>query len=99
MTLQSTDSQAATSALTTLTTRVVNSVTNSQGSNSMTAEQFAYWLQGFAELNNGALPNETQWRSINDHLKTVFHKVTPYYSGGITTSPGQSITTLGSVVC
>lgn len=57
----------------------------------MNAEQFAYWLQGFAELNNGALPNETQWRSINDHLKTVFNKVTPnyltYQGGNITSSP------------
>jgi hypothetical protein len=100
MTIQSTDSEASASALSTLTTRVVNSVFNTQGSVSMTAEQFAYWLQGFAELNNGAVPNETQWRSINDHLQTVFKKVTPYYSsGGITTSPGQSITTLSSVVC
>lgn len=99
MTIQSSNSEAGASTLTALTTRVVNSVNNSNGSNNMTAEQFAYWLQGFAELNNGALPNETQWRSINDHLKTVFNKVTPYYTGGITTSPGLSTTTLGTVVC
>lgn len=42
----------------------------------MTPEQFAYWLQGFAELNQGA-PTPEQWKSICDHLYTVFHKVTP----------------------
>ncbi|HCE8553420.1 TPA: hypothetical protein NHR88_003877 [Pseudomonas aeruginosa] len=45
----------------------------------MTPEQFAYWLQGFVELN-GALPNETQWLQIKDHLKIVFEKVTPKYT-------------------
>lgn len=43
----------------------------------MTPEQFAYWLKGFTELNGGAMPTEVQWLSINDHLKTVFNKVTP----------------------
>lgn len=42
----------------------------------MTPEQFAYWLQGFVELN-GATPNETQWLQIKDHLKVVFEKLTP----------------------
>ncbi len=42
----------------------------------MTPEQFTYWLQGFAELNS-APPSPAQWKSIQDHLKTVFHKVTP----------------------
>ncbi|HCF2195013.1 TPA: hypothetical protein NIC60_004031 [Pseudomonas aeruginosa] len=42
----------------------------------MTPEQFTYWLQGFVELN-GALPNETQWLQIKDHLKLVFEKRTP----------------------
>ncbi|MCU9411996.1 hypothetical protein [Pseudomonas aeruginosa] len=40
----------------------------------MTPEQFAYWLQGFVELN-GALPSETQWLQIKDHLKLVFDHV------------------------
>jgi len=44
----------------------------------MTPEQFTYWLNGFAELNQGA-PTLEQWQSIKDHLKTVFHKVTPDY--------------------
>lgn len=48
----------------------------------MTAEQFAYWLQGFSEINeakghdNVGLTN-TQWSTIRDHLALVFVKVTP----------------------
>ncbi len=44
----------------------------------MTPEQFAYWLQGFSELC-GDKPDAIQWKKINDHLKTVFTKVTPTY--------------------
>ena len=51
----------------------------------MTAEQFAYWLQGFAELGNHA-PTEQEWQSIREHLATVFVKVTPPLSGW---KPGQ----------
>lgn len=44
----------------------------------MTAEQFAYWLQGFVELNpDMAMPAPEQWKSICEHLQTVFVKVTP----------------------
>lgn len=42
----------------------------------MTSEQFAYWLQGFSELNPGQ-PSEEQWQAIREHLATVFDKVTP----------------------
>lgn len=42
----------------------------------MTSEQFAYWMQGFVELN-GATPTDEQWQSIKEHLATVFVKVTP----------------------
>jgi hypothetical protein len=42
----------------------------------MTPEQFAYWLQGFAELQKKP-PTVAQWQTIQDHLHTVFHKVTP----------------------
>ncbi len=42
----------------------------------MTPEQFAYWLQGFSELHPDA-PSPEQWRSIREHLGTVFGKVTP----------------------
>jgi hypothetical protein len=42
----------------------------------MTPEQFAYWLQGFAELNQQA-PNTEQWQAIRDHLSLVFKKETP----------------------
>lgn len=46
----------------------------------MTAEQFAYWLQGYAELND-APPTAEQWQAIRDHLALVFNKVTPDYTG------------------
>ncbi len=42
----------------------------------MDALQFAYWLQGFCELNQEH-PTPEQWRSIRDHLSLVFVKVTP----------------------
>lgn len=43
----------------------------------MTIEQFAYWLNGFVELNQGKAPTTEQWKSIVEHLGTVFNKVTP----------------------
>ena len=46
----------------------------------MTAEQFAYWLQGFGELNDG-VPSEAQWASIKEHLAQVFVKKTPPVAG------------------
>ena len=52
----------------------------------MTAEQFAYWLQGFVELN-GSMPTEDQWQGIKDHLSTVFLKVTPHRVGPAVASP------------
>ncbi|WP_457326159.1 hypothetical protein [Roseateles sp. P5_E11] len=42
----------------------------------MTSEQFAYWFQGFAELNSTP-PTQEQWQSIREHLAAVFKKVTP----------------------
>lgn len=46
----------------------------------MTSEQFAYWLQGFSELNPSLdAPSPEQWKAIQDHLKTVFVKVTPAF--------------------
>ena len=43
----------------------------------MTAEQFAYWLQGRMELLPNQLPSEAEWKMIREHLNTVFYKVTP----------------------
>lgn len=43
----------------------------------MTPEQFAYWLNGFIELSEWKQPTPEQWKSICEHLKTVFVKVTP----------------------
>ena len=42
----------------------------------MDALQFAYWLQGYAELASEA-PTAEQWQSIKEHLAAVFKKVTP----------------------
>lgn len=43
----------------------------------MTPEQFAYWLAGFVELTRGRSPDPAQWKSICEHLNTLFNKVTP----------------------
>lgn len=47
----------------------------------MTADQFAYWLQGFAELNEQP-PTAEQWQSVREHLALVFNKVTPLRPAG-----------------
>lgn len=44
----------------------------------MTPEQFAYWLQGRAELCKEP-PTAKEWEIIKDHLALVFTKVTPPY--------------------
>ena len=41
---------------------------------------FCYWLQGFAEMTEGA-PSEKQWALIKEHLATVFNKKTPPLGG------------------
>ncbi len=46
----------------------------------MTAEQFAYWLQGFMEMADPKELNTTQTQQIKDHLKLVFDKKTPEVS-------------------
>lgn len=43
--------------------------------NNMTHTEFAYWLQGFVELN-GKRPTEEQWNVIKEHLQLTFKKVT-----------------------
>jgi hypothetical protein len=45
----------------------------------MTPDQFTYWLQGFAEINQEA-PTKEQWEVIKDHLQLVFKKETPVYN-------------------
>lgn len=48
----------------------------------MTERDFAYWLQGFVEIN-GDVPTQAQWDIIKDHLQLVFKKETPEYSIGV----------------
>lgn len=43
----------------------------------MNERDFAYWLNGFAELTGDTPPTAEQWKSIREHLATVFVKVTP----------------------
>lgn len=45
--------------------------------NKITAEQFAYWLNGFFELSEAKSLNENQVEIIKNHLNLVFDKVTP----------------------
>ncbi len=42
----------------------------------MKPEQFAYWLQGFCEINQNIPPNQEQWDVIVEHLQTLFKKET-----------------------
>ena len=59
----------------------------------MTPEQFAYWLQGCAELNPAMdAPSPEQWKAIKDHLATVFVKVTPPFP---LRTPGPNIASPG----
>lgn len=46
----------------------------------MTPENFCYWLQGFAEIQNPIEITKEQVQVIKDHLKLVFTKVTPTYT-------------------
>jgi len=43
----------------------------------MTAEQFAYWLQGYMEMSNPSSLSVRETRIIKDHLALVFDKKTP----------------------
>jgi hypothetical protein len=54
----------------------------------MEPKEFVYWLQGFAELNNSP-PTPEQWKSIREHLSTVFVTITPKYTipGGVPLGP------------
>lgn len=51
----------------------------------MTPEQFVYWMQGFAELNESP-PSPEQWQSIREHLQLVFKKETPKIIFGLPAS-------------
>ncbi len=43
----------------------------------MTARDFVYWMQGFAELNELS-PDDRQWEVIKKHLNLVFvHDIDP----------------------
>lgn len=48
----------------------------------MSTEQFAFWLNGFAELTTEP-PTPEQWKCIKEHLELVFKKETPTAPGTI----------------
>lgn len=52
-----------------------------QLNNTMTQEQFIYWIQGFFEINGSNEVTPRQIQIIKDHLKLVFEKKTPDYTG------------------
>lgn len=68
----------------------------------MTPEQFTYWLQGFVEIREKQEVGltEREWDIIKDHLKTVFHKVTPNYTPNITPNgTGTPWTQPNQIIC
>ncbi len=46
----------------------------------MTPEQFCYWLQGKLEGRDIINLDLVELRAVQDHLFTVFNKVTPTYT-------------------
>jgi hypothetical protein len=57
----------------------------------MDALSFAYWLQGFSELNPDLpAPSPEQWKSIKEHLQLVFAKVTPPMRGPVVGGGGTA---------
>lgn len=46
----------------------------------MTPENFCYWLQGRVELQPDKTITQQEWQIIQDHLKLVFEKKTPFYT-------------------
>ncbi|MFV1943931.1 hypothetical protein VPH49_24335 [Pseudomonas luteola] len=40
----------------------------------MTPEKFAYWLNGFVELNKGQKPTDEQWEAIRLKLEKAFRE-------------------------
>lgn len=57
----------------------------------MNENQFAYWLNGFAELSGDAPPSPEQWKLIREHLSLVFNKVTPQIGGHIGSNHSASM--------
>lgn len=57
----------------------------------MTAEQFAYWLNGYFEISGKETLTEKECSIVRDHLKLVFKKVTPVYNNPFTWSNGGTI--------
>ena len=48
-----------------------------KGYDSMTAENFIFWLQGFMEIANPEIITKEQIQEIRNHISLVLQKVTP----------------------
>ena len=62
----------------------------------MNAQEFAYWLKGFVEMNPAAMVTETQWQIMKDHLELVFKKETPLRFSAV---PGITDSIFRSATC
>ena len=60
----------------------------------MTPENFCYWLQGRVELQPDKTITQQEWQIIQDHLKLVFDKQTPFYAMPNTTPNKQDTPSL-----
>jgi hypothetical protein len=49
----------------------------------MTPQDFAYWLQGYFEMQDPHEIGPNQTNMIRNHLKLVFEKKTPEYPEGV----------------
>lgn len=58
----------------------------------MNAQEFAYWLQGWMELENPTNINQEQTQMIKDHLALVFKKETPIRPRGFDGNPANGFT-------
>lgn len=67
----------------------------------MTPEQFTYWLQGKLEGRDITQLHADELKAIQDHLKTVFHKITPEYPNYSPTTDRNLPPTFppGTVIC
>lgn len=71
----------------------------------MTPEQFTYWLQGFFEMADPKSLTEEQTAMVREHLKTVFHKVTPEPKSAAKLEPmplsasGMTWSTMSARIC
>lgn len=65
----------------------------------MTPNDFAFWLQGFIEMNPNAMVTRTQWEIVKDHLKLVMNKQTPNRTHTLLGSIAPTFPTFPTATC